>query len=65
MVIHSPVKDIICNVTLYGITLNGSTWTLHGTDLKIIDTIVTNTIFILMSNKKDHSRHVYISRRKF
>ena len=65
MAINSPVKDTICNVTLYGITLNDSTWTLHGINLKIIDSIVTKTIFVLMSDEKDHKRYLNISRSSF
>ena len=41
-----------------GITLNDSTWTLYGFNLRIIDSIITQTSFVLISGGKDHRVHL-------
>ena len=58
MVVDIAVKGTICNVTLNGITLNDSTWTLYGFNLRITDASVTKTNFVLISGGKDHSIHL-------
>ena len=66
MVIDTTVNETSCNVTLNGITLNDSTWTLYGFNLRIIDAIVTKTSFILLPGIKNHSVHlVKISNSSF
>ena len=66
MVIDIVVNETICNVTLNGITLNDSTWTLYGLNLIIVDAIVTKTSFILLPGGKDHNVHlVNISNSSF
>ena len=52
--------DIICNITLNGITLKDSTWTLNGFNLDINNISFTETNFLLKSPEKENETYTVI-----
>ena len=59
-------KDTFCSITLDGITLSDSKWTLHGFNLRITNIIAPKALFFLMSSDKVNITHsVNISASNF